>query len=142
MTVIEQAKALRTQMDRAAEIISQSGAADSTLMEIADVYPEYGVGNAYSAGDIFKLGTNEDGETQLYRVVQAHTSQADYIPSEVPALYTAIGFTEDGHDIWTQPLGAHDAYRTGDVVSHNGALWRSTVDGNVWEPGVWGWELK
>lgn len=27
----------------------------------------------------------------------------------------------------------------GDKVSHNGSHWTSTVDGNVWEPGVYGW---
>ena len=41
---------------------------------------------------------------------------------------------------WVQPTGAHDAYSSGDTVSHNGKNWRSTVDGNVWEPGVYGWE--
>ena len=40
---------------------------------------------------------------------------------------------------WTQPLGATDAYNKDDVVSHNGKLWKSTVDANVWEPGVHGW---
>ena len=26
----------------------------------------------------------------------------------------------------------------GDKVTHNGATWISTVDNNVWEPGVYG----
>ena len=40
---------------------------------------------------------------------------------------------------WMQPTGAHDAYQKGDQVSHNGDTWTSTVDGNTWEPGVYGW---
>lgn len=40
---------------------------------------------------------------------------------------------------WVQPTGAHDAYNIGDIVSHNGQLWISTVASNVWEPGVYGW---
>lgn len=40
---------------------------------------------------------------------------------------------------WKQPEGAHNAYNKDDVVSHNGKLWKSTVDANVWEPGVYGW---
>ena len=40
---------------------------------------------------------------------------------------------------WKQPTGAHDAYSKGDKVSHNGKNWVSDVDGNVWEPGVYGW---
>lgn len=40
---------------------------------------------------------------------------------------------------WVQPTGAHDAYPIGAIVSHNGTRWRSTILGNVWEPGVSGW---
>jgi len=40
---------------------------------------------------------------------------------------------------WVQPTGAHDAYALGAIVAHNGQLWISTVDANVWEPGVYGW---
>lgn len=49
----------------------------------------------------------------------------------------AIGRT-DG-DEWTQPTGAHDAYRKDAVVTHNGKTWESTTPTNVWEPGVSGW---
>ena len=40
---------------------------------------------------------------------------------------------------WIQPAGAHDAYKAGDVTAHNGAEWTSDIDGNIWEPGVYGW---
>lgn len=43
---------------------------------------------------------------------------------------------------WVQPTGAHDAYNTGDRVTYNGQIWVSTVDANVWAPGVFGWELE
>ena len=46
---------------------------------------------------------------------------------------------EGGIPAWVQPTGAHDAYKTGDQVSHNGDTWTSTVDGNVWEPSAYGW---
>ena len=32
-----------------------------------------------------------------------------------------------------------DAYKTGDQVTHKGGVWTSNSDGNVWEPGVYGW---
>lgn len=35
---------------------------------------------------------------------------------------------------WVQPTGAHDAYAAGAQVHHNGNLWTSLVDANVWEP--------
>ncbi len=38
-----------------------------------------------------------------------------------------------------QPAGAHDAYHKGDRVKYHGKIYESTMDGNVWEPGVTGW---
>ena len=43
---------------------------------------------------------------------------------------------------WVQPTGAHDAYNTGDRVTHNGSVWICTIDANVYEPGVYGWEQE
>lgn len=44
---------------------------------------------------------------------------------------------------WVQPLGAHDAYKKADKVSHKSKIWENTIDANVWEPGVTGWrEVK
>jgi hypothetical protein len=40
---------------------------------------------------------------------------------------------------WVQPLGAHDAYALGDLVTHDEQTWVSTIDANVWEPGVSSW---
>ena len=115
---------------------------DDQAMEVADLYPEWVAMKAYAVDEIVKYGVNADGETQLYKVIQAHTSQEDWKPDVTASLYKAIGFTDDGVSIWTQPLGATDAYMKGDVVSYEDQLWISTVDGNVWQPGVYGWELK
>ena len=43
---------------------------------------------------------------------------------------------------WVQPTGAQDAYALGARVTHNGSVWVSTQAVNVWEPGVFGWELE
>ena len=95
-------------------------------------------GMAYSVGDKIVY------EGIAYEVIQAHTSQADWLPSELPALYKLIyqTSTDDGTVVipeWKQPLGAHDAYNTGDLVFHAGEAWESDTDGNIWEPGVYGW---
>lgn len=46
------------------------------------------------------------------------------------------------YPVWVQPTGAADAYNTGDIVSHNGQLYISTIDGNVWAPDAYpaGWD--
>lgn len=128
------------QMNRFFQIMAQQMELDDDkAMEIADLYEAWEVGKNYSVGKILKYGVNADGETQLYSVLQAHTSQEDWKPDITPSLYKAIGFTESGVAIWTQPLGAEDAYAKGDIVSYNGKLWESEADANVWQPGVYGW---
>ena len=116
---------------------------DEQALEIASVYPRWEVGKAYSVGDIISYGENSLGDPQLYKVVQAHTSQEDWIPGQgTDSLYDAFGLDESGYPIWSQPTGAHDAYNTGDIVNYNGTLYKSTMDGNVWAPDAYpqGWE--
>lgn len=97
-------------------------------------------GNKYNSGDVVSY------KNSLYKVVQSHTSQSDWTPDVVPALFTRVyegAYQEDGQteiQEWVQPTGAHDAYQMDDVVTHNGSTWKSTVDNNVWEPSVYGWD--
>ena len=129
------------QMNRAFQLMADGlNLTESQAMEIADLYEGWAAGKAYTTGKILKYGMNADGETQLYTVLQDHTSQENWTPDTANSLYKKVGFTDSGVPVWTQPLGASDAYNAGDKVSHNRQEWTSTVDGNVWEPGVYGWE--
>ena len=128
------------QLRRALQMFLESLTDESKMMEVADIYPKYKVNIAYKIGDVFSFGTNVDGETQLYQVLQAHTSAEQWKPNEATSLYKAIGIESDGTRVWTQPVGATDAYALNDVVTHKGKRWKSTVEANVWEPGVYGWE--
>lgn len=111
------------------------------IMEVPSVFPKYVVGKAYKIKEVFSYGTNGVGDAQLYQVLQDHTSAEQWTPDATPSLYKAIGVTEDGYPEWVQPLGASDAYNTGDIVSYNGTLYKSTIDGNVWSPEAYpqGW---
>ena len=92
---------------------------------------------------MFSYGENAVGDAQLYQVLQEHTSTEEWAPDATPSLYKAIGVTESGYPEWVQPIGASDAYNTGDVVSYNGTLYQSTIDGNVWAPDAYpaGWTV-
>ena len=111
------------------------------MMAVASVFPAYEIGKKYKAKDVFSYGANGVEDPQLYQVLQEHTSSAEWPPDISPSLYKAIGVTEEGYPEWVQPVGTSDSYNKGDVVSRNGVVWRSTVDNNVWEPGVYGWEV-
>lgn len=116
---------------------------DEQAMEVAAVYDPWRVGKAYSVGDFVTYGENAVGDPQLYKVVQAHTSQADWTPDAAASLFVAIGLDDAGYPVWSQPTGAHDAYNTGDIVDYKGTLYQSTIDGNVYSPDVYadGWKI-
>lgn len=75
----------------------------------------------------------------IYKVITTHTSQANWIPDTASSLYTKV-LIPDSNVIpeWEQPESTNP-YAKGDKVTHNGKTWQSTVDNNVWEPGVYGW---
>lgn len=81
----------------------------------------------------------ETGDRKLYKCVQAHHSQSDWTPDVAVSLWSTASDPAIEFPDWSQPVGAHDAYNTGDKVSHNGKHWVSEVDANVWEPGIYGW---
>ena len=113
------------------------------ILEIPSAFPKYAVGKAYKVKEIFQYGENAVGDPQLYQVLQEHTSAAEWTPDTAVSLYKKIGVTEEGYPEWVQPLGASDAYSTGDIVSYNGVFYESTIDGNVWDPVSYsaGWRV-
>ena len=87
-----------------------------------------------------KAGTILMDEGKLYRSIHDITNAAQNTkPSDTPSMWTRIGDPTQEYPEWVQPIGAHDAYANGAKSSHNGKNWVSTCDGNVWEPGVYGW---
>lgn len=104
---------------------------DEEALESIELYPAWSVGLSVSVGERYRYGA------KLYKVVQSHTTQADWTPDIVPSLWTEVSVEEWPE--WSQPTGAQDAYQLGDKVSHGGKHWVSGYDNNVWEPGVFGW---
>ena len=105
---------------------------DATALTGVELFPVWATDTAYAVGDRVQYNG------VLYKCVQAHTSQADWMPDATPALWVIVSVEEWPE--WIQPTGAHDAYDKDAKVSHNGKHWKSTMDANVYEPGVYGWE--
>lgn len=116
---------------------------DEKALEIASVYDDWVVGKSYEVGEFVKYGENSVGDSQLYKVVQAHTSQADWTPNITKSLYTPIGLNDEGFPVWSKPTGAHDAYNKDDIVDYKGKIYKSLIDGNVYSPDEYpqGWEV-
>lgn len=124
---MQEAKAIRASIDGLA-----ANQTDEILIDNMAAFPHWnGDGVQYLTG----MHVQYDGK--LYRVIQPHTSQPDWTPDKVPALFVRVSVEEFPE--WVQPTGVHDAYKKGDKVTHNGLRWISAADSNVWEPGVYGW---
>ena len=88
----------------------------------------------------YKTGKRLRYNGVLYKVLQDHTSQADWTPEAAPSLFAKV-LIEDPNVVseWVQP-DSTNGYSVGDKVLHNGIIYESLVDNNVWEPGATGTE--
>lgn len=122
------AVALRPVIEQASQYLD-----DDTALEAPEIFPAWESGVTYKQADRVARGLD------LYKCLQAHTSQSDWLPELTPSLWLKMDNPEEEWPEWHQPTGGHDAYAKGYKVSHNGKHWVSDLDGNVWEPGVYGW---
>lgn len=128
----------RSELYKLRELIEKASTSleDGDALDAVELFPAWAEGIAYAVGQRIQYGG------KLYKCVQAHTSQADWTPAATPALWTEVA--KPGEiPVWRQPAGAQNAYMTGDKVHYpdaDGPVYVSTVDNNVWEPGVYGWE--
>lgn len=106
---------------------------DNTALRMVEFYPKWATDTDYAAGFKVQYGG------KLYKCLQSHTSQPDWTPDAAPSLWAKVLIPDETViPEWEQP-DSTNPYRAGDKVTHNGKTWTSTVDNNVWEPGVYGW---
>lgn len=129
MSYLNGAKKLRAAMNSAGAILT-----DEQALTVSIIYPIWdGNGTVYSVGDRVLYNSI------LYKCLQAHTSQATWTPTDAPSLWAKVLIPTPGAiPDWEQPSSTNP-YAKGDKVKHNGKIWISTIDNNVWEPGVYGW---
>lgn len=128
MSIIDRARELRSVIEQMSVTLD-----DSTASESPELFPAWREGVSYTTGQrVRSNGT-------LYKVLQDHTSQSNWTPDAVPSLFAKVLIPDQGTiPEWEQP-DSTNPYAKGDKVTHNGKTWVSDIDGNVWEPGVYGW---
>ena len=115
--------------------LAEAGDIDgAAAAEHAELFAPWAYPVKYKTGQIRRY---TDGK--LYRCVQDHTSQEDWTPDAASSLWAVAADPAEAWPAWSQPVGAHDAYAKDSRTSHNGKHWASDLDGNVWEPGIYGW---
>ena len=79
----------------------------------------------------------------LYKVIQAHTSQAEWTPTAAPSLFAkVINETVDGSIPEFEQPDSTNPYMKGDRVIFNGKVYESLIDNNVHNPEAYpaGWK--
>jgi hypothetical protein len=109
---------------------------DVTISEHPDLFTEWTENWTGKANSIVR-----DGDA-LYRSIHDVTNVAQNTrPSETPSMWMMVADPTEEYPEWVQPIGSHDSYEIGDKVTHDNKKWVSEVDGNVWQPGVYGWAV-
>lgn len=126
--MIERARQLRKMVESLAGTLD-----DENAFKSAELFPTWKTGTAYEVSDRVRY------ESILYKCLIAHTAQSDWSPKDAVSLWAKV-LIPDPEVIpeWEQP-GSTNPYMKGDKVRHNGKVWVSDIDYNVWEPGVAGW---
>ena len=107
---------------------------DQTALAGKELYPLWNETAVYKKGDRVRY----DGV--LYKCLQNHTAQASWTPTDAPSLWAKVLIpTPSVIPEWEQPESTNP-YMKGDKVKHNGKTWVSSIDNNVWAPGVYGWD--
>ncbi len=128
MITIEQARKIRKLIEKAVASLG-----DEDALECVSLFTAWdGNGHVYEIGDRIKYGDN------LYDCLQDHISQNGWNPVNAPSLWAKVLIPGPDIPEWEQPSSTNP-YKLGDKVRHNGKVWISDIDNNVWEPGVYGW---
>lgn len=95
---------------------------DQTALRMREFYPEWESGKEYAAG--YKVQYSG----QLYKVITAHTSQADWTPDAAASLYTRIDEVHDGTKYDPIPYGGNMALETGKYYLQDDVTYLCTRD--------------
>ncbi|MBQ5686908.1 MAG: hypothetical protein IIV23_04330 [Ruminococcus sp.] len=120
---MQEAKEIRKAIDTFAE-----NQTDETLIDNKAAFEFWRAGINAEKDKIYRYSEN------IYKCIQPHTTQEDWTPDKVPALFVKISLEEFPQ--WVQPTGAHDAYKKGAKVSDEGKRWISNKDVNIYKPGL------
>lgn len=78
------------QMRRATQLFAMT-LPEETVLEMPYVFDAWEAGKSYAVGEYLTYGLDNAGDPRLYKVIKAHTSQADSTPDISTELYSAVG---------------------------------------------------
>lgn len=132
MTLVELAQKLRPYIEKAALSLS-----DADALEAIDLFGSWQADKIYVVDDKVKY------EGNLYKCLQAHTSQVNWAPVAAASLWAKVLIPDENViPDWEQP-DSTNAYMIGDKVMFEGHIYESAINYNIWSPSSYpqGWTL-
>ena len=129
MTLLELARKLRPYIEKAAISLD-----DEDALEAPQLFPNWS-----PDAELYLVGERVRDNGILYKCLQQHVPQEGWNPAAAVSLWAEVLIPDENViPEWKQPESTNP-YQTGDRVTWNNKTWESTINGNVWEPGVYGW---
>jgi hypothetical protein len=134
LNIFDDIDAKEKALTKIGKIVANQVTDDAVALTIQEFYDIWEEGATYPVG---RYVTHND---ILYKVLTDHISQVTWTPDVSPSLFAKVLVDPTGETVldWEQP-DSTNPYMKGDKVKHNGLIYESEIDNNVWEPGVYGW---
>lgn len=118
------------------EILLKEDLTQNEINALQGLYDEWQTDKAYVSGDYIRHNNI------LYKVIQGHISQAEWLPDITASLYTVVqaqGIIEE----WGERNITTNPFMIGEQVKYNGLIYESIIDNNVWIPTDYpqGWKI-
>ena len=120
------------------KLLRQDQLTAEELLELIDVFDDWKVGEKLIPSD--KRKYNE--KLYIVNVGQGHTTQSDWTPDVVPALFKKIVPDNVIREI-PDPITAEQKFALGEKGTWKGKIYESIIANNVWTPTAHpqGWKL-
>lgn len=130
--ILEQAEKIRADMNKVGAVLT-----DEQAIEAVGLYEPWREGMELAKDD--RIRRND----KLYKVLQPHTTQADWLPENTPALYVEVAALGEYREIKDNMLST-EAFAKDEIGWYQTEtnLYKSLIDNNVWTPETYpaGWE--
>ena len=110
---------------------------DEQAYTLRVLFPAFEIDKSYEVGERIIY------EDKFYKVIMAHTSQADWTPDVAVSLFAEIPNPSVEYPEFKKPINAETAYMNGYKITFEGNKYISIIDNNVYSPAEYpqGWEL-
>ena len=127
-TLKQLALQMRPMIQQAANSLS-----DNEALKAVNLFPKWVADKTYETGVRVRYNN------VLYRCLHYHTSRETWNPEASNVIWERVVATEQPEEIIEEWDTNKKPYSKGSKVIYNGDTWESTVNNNIWTPGIYGW---